>query len=131
MLCLVPILLTAVIYPILPSKPFTGGPTSTWLISPLTQDLLFAGFLYRWSSIHFPGNVSQKLPAKRRIFPTALYFSLGHPPGFRYDVGPVLWFQLVYTFFGACSVGIVCQWTGSLLHITIVHMSVNFITVRF
>ncbi|MEP3479116.1 MAG: CPBP family intramembrane glutamic endopeptidase [Fuerstiella sp.] len=129
MICAIPIMLTAVVYPLLPSKPFSGGPISTWLISPLAQDLLFAGFLYRWFSIHFPGKLSQAIPMNRCVVLTAACFSLWHTPNIAFGIGPFIWFQLAYTFFGACLVGVIRQWTDSLLYITIVHMAVNCIAV--
>ena len=42
----VPIVLTAIIYPRLPVKPFANMSISMWLISPLAQDLIFSGYLY-------------------------------------------------------------------------------------
>ncbi|MEM6688776.1 MAG: CPBP family intramembrane glutamic endopeptidase [Planctomycetota bacterium] len=130
-LCLVPIILTAVVYPLLPSKPFSGGPAATWLISPLAQDLFFAGFLYRWFAIHFPGRIISRFPANRCIILTAACFSAWHLPNALHGIGAFIWFQIAYTFLGACFVGIVRQWTGSFIYITFVHMSVNFIAVHF
>ena len=128
LICVFPIVATAICYPLLPSKPFSGAPLSTWLICPPAEDLLFAGYLYHGFSVHFPGKVSERFPANRCIFFTAAYFSLAHVPNITW-IGPFIWFQLVYTFFGACLVGVIRQWTGSMVYITIVHMAVNCIAV--
>ncbi len=126
-ICVVPILLTAVVYPFLPTKPFSGGPIAVWLISPPAQDLFFAGFLYRWFSVHFPGAIANSFNANRYILLTAACFSIWHIPGIAYGIGSFIWFQLAYTFTGACLMGIIRQWTGSILYIMVVHMSVNCI----
>ena len=131
LLCAIPVLLTAVIYPLLPIKPFSGYPVGMWLISPIAQDLLFAGFLYRWFSVYFPGTLSETIPANRCIIFTAICFSLWHTPGFGYCTDSFVWFQLVYTFLGACLAGIIRQWTGSIIYIIVVHMLVNCIAVHF
>ncbi len=131
LLCLVPIALTYIVYPRLAVKPFSGGPISIWLISPLAQDLLFAGYFYEKFSHLFPGKISERVPVERTVFVTAFYFSLWHTPGLASGLGAFIWFQLIYTYFGACLVGLIRQWTGSFLYITLVHMAVNLIAVRF
>ncbi len=129
LICIVPILVTAICYPLLPYKPYSGSPIATWLISPLAEDLLFAGFLYHGFSVYFPGAVGKGIPVNRCVFLTAACFSLAHLPNIAW-VGSYIWFQLVYTFLGACLVGIIRQWTGSIIYITAVHMAVNFIAVH-
>ena len=126
-MCAVPIVLTGLVYPFLPSRPFSGGPIAIWLISPPAQDLFFAGFLYRWFSVYFPGTISESVKANRCILLTAACFSIWHLPGIAYGIGSYIWFQLGYTFLGACLMGVIRQWTGSILYIMIVHMAVNCI----
>ena len=106
LICIIPVLVTAVCYPLLPSRPFSGATVSTWLISPLAEDILFAGFLYKGFSIHFPGMISRRLPAERCIILTAACFSLAHLPNIAW-VGSFVWLQLAYTFLGACLVGVI------------------------
>ncbi|MCA9188632.1 MAG: CPBP family intramembrane glutamic endopeptidase [Pirellulaceae bacterium] len=131
LLCAIPIVLTAIVYPRLESRPFHGAPAAIWLISPLAQDLLFAGYFFEKFRKLFPGHLSARLPFERCIFVTAFFFALWHTPGFAANLGWYIWFQLVYTFFGACLVGLIRQWTGSLLYITVVHMIVNYIAVKY
>lgn len=127
--CLVPIALTAIVYPLLPVRPFSGGPIGTWLISPLAQDLFFAGFLYKQSEIQFPGRVGKRYPVERCIFVTAFFFSLWHVPNFLMLDSVYVWFQLLYTFAGACLVGLIRQATDSLMCILFIHMTVNWLAV--
>ncbi len=130
-LCVTPIGITALVYPFLPSKPFSGGPIAIWLISPPAQDLFFAGYLYRWFSIHFPGTITESIKINRCILLTASCFSIWHIPGVAYGIGSFIWFQLAYTFLGACLMGIIRQWTGSIVYIMLVHVAVNFIATYF
>ena len=131
LICVVPIVATGIIYPMLPVKPFAGKPVNVWLISPLAQDLLFCGFLYRKFEIHFPGVVSKRFPLKKTIVITAAFFSLWHTTNFFTFPPEYVWFQLVYTFVGACVMGVTRQLTGSIIYIVLVHMSVNWIAVNF
>jgi len=41
-----PVLCVAIIYPILPERPFAGASRDMWLLSPVAQDLWFLGVLY-------------------------------------------------------------------------------------
>ena len=130
-LCVIPLLGTWIVYPRLPVRPFTGDPIATWLISPLAQDLLFAGYLYRHFEKGFPGTITRKLPFNRTIFVTAVYFSLWHSVGLLYGAGGFVYFQMVYTFFGACLMGVIRQYTGSFIYITAVHIVANYIAVCY
>lgn len=128
-LCIVPIALTAIVYPRLPVRPFEGDPIGTWLISPLAQDLLFAGYFYAKLDDYFPGSISKRLPLNRTVFLTAALFAIWHWPSFLgLDAGYAA-FQQLYTFAGACFVGIIRQWTGSMIYITAIHMATNAIAV--
>ena len=130
-LCGIPILLTLLVYPRLTVKPFHGGPIGIWLISPLAQDLMFAGYFYEKSRQVFPGKIGERVPFERCIIVTAMLFAFWHTPGLSYFGGWYIWFQLVYTFLGACLVGIIRQWTNSIVYITLIHMAVNYIAVRY
>ena len=129
LMCATPILFTAIVYPWLPNKPFSGGPRTIWLISPVAQDLLFAGYFYQRFSQHFPGTVYPRIAAKKTILLTAFYFALWHTPGIAYSTGGYIWFQLLYTFIGACAMGLLRQYCDSLIYIVLVHMAVNWIAV--
>ncbi len=130
-LCVLPIALTWLVYPRLPSKPFTGGPDCLWLISPLAQDLLFAGYFYQRFMELFPGSIKGRLPLARTIPITAAYFALWHTVNFLSMSAEFVCFQLVYAFAGACLMGVIRQFTGSMVYITFVHMAVNWIAVNY
>jgi len=130
-LCIVPLVLTWIVYPRLPVRPFTGDPMATWLISPLAQDMLFAGYFYRQFEKTFPGTVSKSLPFHKTILVTAAYFSVWHAVGLLYGAGSFVYFQMVYTFFGACLMGAIRQYTDSFIYITAVHIGANFIAVCY
>ena len=122
-----PLIITAIVCSQI-STPFSGGPITDWLISPIAQDLLFAGYLYRHLSEHFPGLVHDRLPIAKAILITAGFFALWHVPLLPMEnVGAFIWFQLLYTFVGACLMGLVRQWTGSLVYGTLAHMAGNAI----
>jgi len=82
LICLVPILLTWIVYPRLPSQSFSGFGLWWWFTSPLAQDLLFAGYLYTKASEVFEGVLHEKLPLNTCIFVVAALFSLWHTPNF-------------------------------------------------
>ncbi|MEM9645972.1 MAG: CPBP family intramembrane glutamic endopeptidase, partial [Planctomycetota bacterium] len=90
---------------------------------------LFAGYIYRMFADQVPGQIGSRIPINRSVIITAFFFSLWHLPSIFYGMGSYIWFQLIYTFFGACLAGLVRQWTGSIIYITVVHMIVNYIAV--
>lgn len=127
LVCGVPILLTAIVYPNLPSRPFAESNWSMWLISPLAQDLVFIGFLYGQLDRVFPSRVCERLPVSTALVLTALFFALWHVPNFEgMSVGYVT-FQLIYTAAGLVVVGLSRQWTGSIAYATITHSAINLI----
>lgn len=130
-LCILPIVVTWFVYPQLPYRPFSGQSACNWLISPLAQDLLFAGYFYERFKELFPGSISERIPIEKTIPITATYFALWHTVNFLYWPAEFVVFQLVYTFVGACLMGIMRQITGSLIYIVFVHMTVNWIAVNY
>ena len=74
-----PLIVTAIVCSQI-STPFSGGPITGWLISPIAQNLLFAGYFYRHLSEHFPGLVHDRLPIAKAILITAGFFALWHVP---------------------------------------------------
>jgi membrane protease YdiL (CAAX protease family) len=123
--CAVPILLTALVYPRLAVRPFAGAAVSMWLISPLAQDLVFVGYLYGRFAERFPEPF--RFPLNVPLIVTALFFCLWHVPNFFGMPAGYVVFQLSYVFVGTLWMGMTRVWTGSMLYITVVHMAVNFI----
>jgi len=125
--CAIPVFLTALIYPHLPVRPFADQPIGMWLISPLAQDLVFAGFLYgRFEGI-FNSYIHPRFRISWALVVTGIFFSAWHLPGLGHIATGYLIFQLVYTFVGFVFVGLARQWTGSIFYGVATHMAVNFI----
>lgn len=125
-ICAVPIVLTAIFYPFT-SRPFSGDRIGGWLLSPLAQDLLFAGYLYGLFKTTFSGNILRKPPIDRAILVTAVFFALWHVPNLVAIPASYVAFQLLYTFVGLAWMLIARQLTGSILPVLLTHMVCNFI----
>jgi membrane protease YdiL (CAAX protease family) len=123
-----PVLLVALVYPLLPERPFGGASRSMWLLSPAAQDVWFLGVLYGRLNEAFPLYVHPRLPIRQALPLTAVYFALWHIPNLWSTMSPgYVGFQLAYVFVGCIFVGLSRQWTGSILYATASHMAVNYI----
>jgi membrane protease YdiL (CAAX protease family) len=126
--CSVPIVVTAVVYPLLPERPFANAAWSFWVIGPPAEDLIFSGFLYGRLRLAFRGVVHMRVPIHTALVVTAALFGLWHVPMMGHSVGYGC-FQIAYTFVGGMLVGLARQWTGSVLYGMLSHMAVNAIAV--
>lgn len=124
--CMVPVVATAIVYPYT-SQPFTGGTAGGWLISPLAQDLLFAGYIYGLIGKTFTGSIDRRGIINSAVVVTALLFSLWHTPNFSGIAPAYVTFQLLYTFAFYNLMLLPRRWTGSILPVVITHMAVNFL----
>jgi membrane protease YdiL (CAAX protease family) len=122
-----PLLLTAIVYPQLPERPFRYADISMWLTSPLAQDLIFGGVIYRLLRPHFSSRVVSWLPFEWALPIGGLFFSAWHLQNFDAIPAGYVLFQLLYTWAAYTFVGLTRQWTGSLLYVTLAHMVGNFI----
>jgi membrane protease YdiL (CAAX protease family) len=123
-----PVLCVAIIYPILPERPFAGASRDMWLLSPVAQDLWFLGVLYGRLDAVFHGHVHQHVPIRQALPLTALFFALWHLPNLLSTMSPgYVAFQLSYVFVGCVLVGLSRQWTGTIIYATLSHMAVNYI----
>lgn len=125
--CSIPIILTALINPFLPEKPFANASFHMWLTSPLHQDLIFSGFLYGRLVQVAPSYLHKKIRIRWALILTAAFFSLHHLANIHFLSGGYLIFQLIYSFLGLLLVGLSRQWTGTILYVLFVHVSVNLI----
>jgi membrane protease YdiL (CAAX protease family) len=126
--CIAPLVLAALVLPWLTSNPFVGDSEAVWLLSPISQDLVFIGYLYGRFDLLFPGFVHPHLPIRWPLVITGLFFAGHHIPNLldpTFSVGFGL-FQLAYTFTGFVFIGLSRQWTGSILYFTANHMAVNW-----
>ncbi|HJZ94578.1 MAG TPA: CPBP family intramembrane glutamic endopeptidase [Gemmataceae bacterium] len=123
----IPVLATAIVYPQLPRRPFAGSDLSIWLTSPLAQDLIFGGVIYRILRPHFAERVHPLLPFEWVLPVGGLFFSAWHLQNFAAFDADYVVFQLLYTWAGYTIAGLTRQWTGSLLYVTLAHMAGNFI----
>lgn len=128
LVCGGPVLLTALVYPRLPVRPFEGASSSMWALSPLAQDLIFIGWMYGFLERRLPPRVHRRIPVTGALLAGAIFFAAWHLPNLagRMPTGYVL-FQLAYTAAGYLVVGLSRQWTGSLLYATLAHSAGNAI----
>ncbi|MCH7632025.1 MAG: CPBP family intramembrane metalloprotease [Planctomycetes bacterium] len=126
-ICLLPIVLTAIVYPFT-SRPFNGGRIGLWLVSPLAQDLLFAGYLYGLFDEAFPGHAHRKCRVNRTVLLTAMFFALWHVPNFLGMAPTYVAFQLFYTIVGGAWMLLARQLTGSIIPGVVTHMACNFVS---
>jgi membrane protease YdiL (CAAX protease family) len=134
LVCSVPVLLTALIYPGLAERPFANASAMMWTVSPFAQDLVFAGFLYGWFLRELPGRIcltvlaGQRVEIDRALVLAAACFAAWHLQNLAggMSTGYVL-FQLAYTSAGFVLTGLSRQWTGSFLYMTLSHSAVNWV----
>jgi hypothetical protein len=122
-----PLLLTALVYPQLNYRPFAQADATIWLISPAAQDLIFGGTVYRILRPHFSSYIHPRVPIEWVLPVGGLFFAGWHIQNFAYMSAEYVCFQLLYTWAAYTFVGLTRQWTGSLLYVTIAHMTGNFI----
>ncbi len=127
LIALIPIALTAIVYPKLHVRPFKGAPASMWVISPLAQDLVFAGYLYGLFEELAPRRVHPRVPINGALLLSSLFFGLWHAQGVQSVNAGYVFFQMAYVFIGALWVGMTRVLTGSIFYGTIVHMAANAI----
>lgn len=127
LVCGLPVLIVAVVYPLLPNRPWHAMSSSMWTLQPLAQDLLFAGFVYRTLDLSFSGRVVRWLPVEWPLLLTSVFFAAWHLPNLRWMASSDLTIQIGYTFLGSCVIGLARQWTGSLYYGLAAHMLANFI----
>jgi membrane protease YdiL (CAAX protease family) len=111
----------------IPLPAWVGQNVGIWLISPLAQDLVFGGFVYTTIEQAYPGNLHPRVPLRKTLLISGLFFSLHHVPNFLTTEAWFVWFQLGFTFAGFLFAGLTRQWTGSLLYVTLAHSAGNFV----
>ena len=123
----VPVLGCAIVYPLLPVQPFNGPDLRTWLTSPLAQDLIFGGVIYRLLRPHFSSYIHPRVRMEWVLPIGGLFFAAWHLQNFvSFPAGYVV-FQLGYTWAAFTFVGLTRQWTGSILYVDLAHMAGNFV----
>ncbi len=128
LVCGLPVLLAALVYPQLHERPFAGASAEMWLLSPLAQDLVFMGFVYGRLEVAFPAYVLPRLRVRRALLAGAVCFATWHLPNLLSSMSTGwLVFQLGYTAAGFVLTGLSRQWTGSIAYVTLSHMAVNFV----
>lgn len=133
LVCGGPVLLTLLVYPNLPERPFAHAGPGMWLVSPLAQDLVFLGFILGQLEPRFPRPFVRRLGAPRALVVGAAFFAAWHLPNFcahGISTGYVV-FQLGYTAGGFLLVGLSRVWTGSILYGVLEHSLVNLIAWWF
>jgi len=126
----VPIILTALIYPRLPTRPFTGASSAMWTVTPPAEDMIFCGYIYGLLAQRGAKRFVRFLPINPAVLITALLFGLYHAPNMISLPLSYTLFQVLYTAVGAMWTGMTRVWTGTFLYVTIAHAAVNFIAWR-
>jgi len=116
---------------LVPLPAWVGQHVGIWLISPLAQDVVFAGFLYTTIERAFPGDVHPRVPVRKTLLISGVFFALHHVPNFLTTEAWFVWLQLGFTFGGFALAGLTRQWTGSLLYVTVAHSAGNLIAWWF
>ena len=98
-----------------------------WLIGPPAEDLVFAGFLLGKFRPLWPGPVARRVPVDRAVVVSAVFFSLWHAQNFQAMSSAFVCQQMLYTFAAGVVLGLTRQWTGSILFVTVTHMSANWL----
>jgi membrane protease YdiL (CAAX protease family) len=127
LVCVLPIVSSALYRSYSTYHPFRGDRSGIWLISPAAQDLLFSGFLFGLFNLVFPGRIQARLPVSKAVLLTAAFFAFWHLPNFFDYKTSFVCFQLLYTFIGGAWILQSRQWTGSIIPGLLSHMAVNFI----
>lgn len=128
LVCGLPILASALVYPNLQVRPFAESHWSMWSISPLAQELVFTGFIYGQLNRVFPGWIHSRIPLNRALVLSGVFFAIWHLPNLAEGMpGRYMAFQLCYVFLGAVTVGLARQWTGSIWYVAITHTVINAI----
>jgi membrane protease YdiL (CAAX protease family) len=117
----------AIVYPQLPVRPWSEHPVTMWLLSPLSQQLIFMGYLYGRLEQAFPGQTATGVPLKHALLITAAFFGFSHVPNFVSLPAGYVAFQIFYTSVLALIPGLTRQWTGSIWPVVFIHTSINFI----
>jgi membrane protease YdiL (CAAX protease family) len=127
LVCGLPPLLAALVYPNLPVRPFSGAYVTMWLVSPLAQTLVFQGFLYGYLEPRFPEYVHPRVPVRWALVIVMLLFAFWHVPNFLGTAPRYVWFQLFYTGVLGIVPALSRQWTGSIWYAALCHSAVNFV----
>jgi membrane protease YdiL (CAAX protease family) len=105
---------------------------STWLISPIAQELVFSGFILGLLNEQFPRRWHPSVPITTGVAISALLFGLWHfIPDFAFaqrDLDYVA-FRFIYTAGGWMLYAITRIWTGTILYAIAMHITVNFIAL--
>ncbi len=103
--------------------------TTSWLVSPLAQELIFSGFVFGSLDRHFPRRWHRILPITTAGLLTALLFGLWHLiPDYLagHNSGGFVAFRFVYTAAGMLIYTMTRVWTGSIIYALLTHTAVNF-----
>lgn len=124
-----PVVITALVYPRLPVRPFAGQRVGMWLISPFAQSAIFVGYLYGLfaRTRESAGDERTTWRPTRALVLTGVFFALWHAPNLAsMPVGYVA-FQFVYTFAAMLWTGLTRQWTGAVWYALAAHVCGNAI----
>ncbi len=97
-----------------------------WLVGPIGEDLVIAGFLFGKFDSLWPGPLFRWLPVRRTVVLTAVFFALYHALNFQSMNSTRLYTQSAVVFLIAAAVCLTRQWTGSILFVMLTHVAFAF-----
>ena len=121
------------IYPLLnrDQRPFSGGWASLAILTAISQELVFSGFLYGRLYRLYPERIWPGFNMPWAVPITAAFFSFSHIWNLQSLPLSFVAFQLAYTFAGGIVHGLLRHWTGSVLWPIAVHVAANWIAVQY
>lgn len=130
-----PVVITALVYPRLPLRPFAGQRVGMWLISPFAQSAIFVGYLYglfartRVGAGEGESEASERVSWRptRALVLTGVFFALWHAPNLASMPAGYVAFQFAYTFAAMLWTGLTRQWTGAVWYALAAHVCGNAI----
>ena len=111
------------------APPLRGSGTgyAAWLFGPVAEDVLFAGLLFGRFAVLWPGPVARWLPIDRAAVLAAVYFGLWQARLLRTFDPPTVLPLMAWAAAGGLAMGLVRQWTGSVLFVAVTHVTAGWL----
>lgn len=132
--CSLPPVATWLLFPLLGEPPMRAVHVTTWLVSPLAQQLIFLGFIYAYLAPRFRVYIHPRVRIRTALVFAMLFWGLWHVPNYGTMPAGFVTVQIFYTGVLGIVLGLTRQWTGSILYATLSHAAVNAIvwtTIHF
>lgn len=112
-------------------SPFYDGTRAAYVLVPLTEELLFRGFVFAVLAQAFPhGWTVRGVRISVAALVSAVAFGLWHLGGLQWPQSGFIWLQLAYTTLGGLGFGLLRENTRSLWACWVIHFVVNLWAVE-